>query len=119
MKESINEFILSLTEALKISHIKELRIIEKTKSVLKARLYFSEDIFIQIYVNIKRPKKSYTLIINETRIFGKDFIFGAWHTHPFEDPLMHDDSVKSRKPITIKEFVEEATYILSEKIGII
>ena len=119
MKESINEFILPLNEALKISHIKELRIIEKTKSVLKARLHFSEDIFIQIYVNIKRPKKSYTLIINETRIFGKDFIFGAWHTHPFEDPFMHDDSVKSRKPITIKEFVEEATYILSEKLGII
>ncbi len=119
MKESISEFILPLNEALKISHIKELRIIEKTKSVLKARLYFSEDIFIQIYVNIKRPKKSYALLINETRIFGKDFIFGAWHTHPFEDPLMHDDSVKSRKPITIKEFVEEATYILSEKLGII
>jgi hypothetical protein len=58
LKESISEFILPLTEALKISHIRELRIIEKTKSVLKARLYFSEDIFIQIYVNIKRPKKS-------------------------------------------------------------
>ncbi len=119
MKESIGEFILPLTEVSKSSHIKELRIIEKTKSILKARLYFSEDIFIQIYVNIKRPKKSYTLVINDIRIFGKDFIFGAWHTHPFEDPLTHDDSAKSRKPATIKEFVEEAVYILSEKLGVI
>ncbi|MBI5050935.1 MAG: hypothetical protein HZC11_08740 [Nitrospirae bacterium] len=119
MKENIEGFLRSLISASKTSRIKELRIIEKTKSVLKARLYFSEDIFVQIYVNVKRPKKSYALVINDTRIFGKDFIFGAWHAHPFKAPLMHDDSVKSKKPVTIEEFVEEAVFILSENLGII
>jgi hypothetical protein len=119
LKESIEGIFLSLVEASKTTLIKKLRIIERTKSILKARLYFSEDIFIQIYANIKRPKKSYALVINDTRIFGKDFIFGAWHAHQFEAPLIHDDSIKSKKPVTLIEFVEEATHILSEKMKVI
>lgn len=119
MKESIELLLFSLEALSKDSRIVELKVIEKTKSLLKARLYFSEDIYAQIYVNIRRPKKSYALVINDTRIFGKDFIFGAWHTHPFEDPNLHEASDKVRKPVTVNEFVEEALFILSEKIRII
>lgn len=75
--------------------------------------------FVQIYVNIRRPKKSYALIINDIRIFGKDFIFGSWHLHSFESPQKHDDSEKAKKPITIEEFVDDAIFILSEKLGMI
>ncbi|HLA50492.1 MAG TPA: hypothetical protein VJ000_04845 [Thermodesulfovibrionia bacterium] len=119
MKESIEGFLLSLEKISKDIRIRELKVIEKTKSILKARLYFSNDIFVQIYVNIKRPKKNYALIINDIRIFGKDYIFGLWHLYPFESPQKHDDSEKARKPVTIEEFVEEATFILSEKLGMI
>ena len=97
----------------------EIKLMEKTSSIRKARLYFSNVIFVQIYVNIKRPKKNYALIINDIRIFGKDYIFGLWHLHPFESPQKYDDSEKARKPVTIEEFVEEATFILSEKLGMI
>jgi len=119
LKESIEGFLLSIESISKDSRIIELKIIEKTKSLLKARLYFLEDVYVQIYVNIKRPKKSYALVINDSRIFGKDYIFGSWHVHPFDAPDKHDDSGKARKPVAIEEFVEEAAFILSEKLGII
>ncbi len=116
---TIEELTQHLEALKKDSRIRELKIIDKTKSVLKARLFFTEDIFIQIYVNIKRPKRSYTLIINDSRIFGKDYIFGDWHSHPFESPDDHDDSENAKKPITIEEFVEESIFVLSEKLRII
>jgi len=119
LKKTIDNVVSTLVQALINSRIKELKIIDKTRSILKARLFFSEDIFIQIYVNIRKPKRSYTLVINDKRIFGKDYVFGTWHTHPFEDPLMYYGSEESRKSITIEEFIEEATFILSEKLGII
>lgn len=119
MKNGIESLLASLETLSKDSRIVELRVIEKTKSLLKARLYFSADIYAQIYVNIRRPKKSYAFVINGTRIFGKDFIFGAWHTHPFEDPKLHEASDKAEKPMTVNEFVKEALFILSEKMKII
>lgn len=119
MKESIEGFLLSLEKISKDSRIRELKVIEKTKSILKARLYFSDDIFVQVYVNIRRPKKSYAVIVNDIRIFGKDYVFGLWHLHPFESPQKHDDSEGARNPVTIEEFVEEAAFILSETLRII
>lgn len=119
MKDSIELLLVSLETLSKDSRIVELRVIEKTKSLLKARLYFSEDIYAQIYVNIRRPKKSYALVINDTRIFGRDFIFGAWHTHPFEDPKLHEASDKVGKPMTVNEFIGEVLFIMSEKMKII
>ncbi len=119
MKESIEGFTLSLENISKDSRIRELKVIEKTKSILKARLYFSDDIFVQVYVNIRRPKKSYAVIVNDIRIFGKDYVFGLWHLHPFESPQKHDDFEGAKKPVTMEEFVEEAAFILSEKLRMI
>ncbi len=119
MKEGIEEIVLRLEAISQDSRIIELKVIEKTKSILKARLYFLEDVFVQIYVNNRGHKSSFTLIINDSRIFGKDYIFGAWHSHHFEAPHEHDVSEKSRKPVSLEDFVEEATFILSEKLKII
>jgi hypothetical protein len=80
---------------------------------------FARYVFIQIYVNIKRPKESYALIINDVRIFGKDYLFGRWHIHPFGSPDIHDVSEASKYNIDIEDFADEAISILSEKLRII
>ncbi|ETR68148.1 MAG: hypothetical protein OMM_10829 [Candidatus Magnetoglobus multicellularis str. Araruama] len=67
-------------------------LLEKTQSILKARLEIEKDAFIQIYVNAKKNKRSYTLIINNQRTFSKDCIYGTWHMHPFQKPHYHDTS---------------------------
>lgn len=119
MKESIEEIFQNLEKTSKFNIVIEFRIIEKTKSIIKARLYFSEELFVQVYVNIKRPKRSYSLILNDKRIFGKDCVFGQWHLHPLENPNEHDESENAKKATTIEEFVEEASFIVSEKLKIV
>ncbi len=116
MKENIDDIIQNLKRISSSIAAKDLRIIDKTESLLKARIYFMEDLFVQLYINIRNPKRSYTLILNEKRIFGKDYIFSSWHLHPYTNPEFHDDSKHGQKEITIEDFVEESLYIVTEKL---
>lgn len=116
MKESIEEISRNLYNISASNFLIDYRIVEKTKSILKARLHFSEELFLQFYVNTRRHKKSYALILNDRRIFGKDYIFGHWHRHPFENPEEHDVSENGKKPATMEEFVTESIFIVSEKL---
>ncbi len=116
MKGSIEEISIGLYNIAASNALIDLRIVEKTKSILKARLHFSEELFMQIYENIKRSKKSYALILNDRRIFGKDYLFGQWHRHPFENPEEHDVSESGKKSATIEEFITESIYIVSERL---
>jgi hypothetical protein len=119
MKESIEEIYQSLEKISQSEIVIDLKVIEKTRSILKARLYFSEELFVQIYINIKKPKRSYTLILNDRRIFGKDYIYGQWHIHSYENPDEHDFSDFAKKEISIEEFIQESFFIASEKLRII
>jgi|SRR3990167_9103018 len=119
MIENIEDICKTLLEVSAAYKINELKILEKTKSIIKARLYVFEDIYVQIYVNIKKPKKSFTLVLNDKRIFGKDYIFGQWHLHPFENQEYYDESEKGRESVAVKEFVEEALSIIYEKIKLL
>lgn len=122
MKESIEEIVQNLQEIEKVYRSLSpinLKILEKTKSIVKARLSFSEEFFVQIYVNLKRVKKSYSLIFDDRRIFGKDCILGQWHLHPFEHPDEHDESEDAKRTITIEKFVERAFFIVSEELEIL
>lgn len=119
MTEDIEDVCNILLEISRCYGVIELKILGKTKSIVKAKLYFSEDIYVQIYVNVRKLKRSYTLILNEKRIFGKDYIWGKWHLHPLEDPDYHDESEKGKESTTLKEFTEEAFFIISEKLKII
>lgn len=119
MKNDIADIIEKLAELSHLEFIVNLRIIEKTRSILKARVYFSEELFVQIYVNTRKPKRSYALILNDRRIYGRDYVFGEWHLHPFESPDEHYESEAAKESVTIEEFIEEAFYISSEKLEII
>lgn len=115
MDDTIDEIHKTLMDISKLYGV-DLKILEKTKSIIKTKLYIFEDIYIQIYVNIKKPKKSFALVLHDKRIFAKDYIFGQWHLHPFENPEFHDETEKGREFITIRKFVETALSIIYEKI---
>lgn len=119
MIDTVEDVLLALEDVASGSRSLKLAILDRTRYIIKARLHFTNDTFIQVYVNAKRPKCSYTLIINDMRIFGKDCMFSNWHTHPYENPESHDESEEGGKPVTVREFIEQAIFILSEKLNMI
>lgn len=119
MSEEIEEVFQQLAKISEFYRFSGLKIVEKTKSVIKARLYLSEELFIQIYANVKKEKRSYSLILNERRIYGKDYLWGQWHLHPFEKPDEHNESDYSRREISIDDFVEKSIFLASEELKII
>jgi hypothetical protein len=119
LTEEIDDVLPILEDIARKNRNLQLTILDKTASILKARLFFTEDICVQIYINSRKPKKSYTLIVNDRRIFGKDFVWNKWHTHPFENPDIHDSTGEGEEPITVQEFIQQATFILSEKVELI
>ena len=87
---------------------------EKTKSILKAKIFFSQDLYIQVYANTRRPKLSYALILNNHRIYGKDFLMGKWHRHSFESPQIHDISTEGSKEAAFERFFLEVIQYLQD-----
>jgi hypothetical protein len=90
------------------------KIEQKSVSVLKAKIIFSEEMFIQIYINIRKPKISYNLILNGSRLYGRDFTKGEWHLHPYGKEQVHDDSMEGRKEVSLETFFFEVLQILEE-----
>ncbi len=90
------------------------KIEQKSVSILKAKITFSEEMFIQVYVNIRKPKISYNLILNGSRLYGRDFTKGEWHLHPYGEVQVHDDSEEGRKEVSFETFFFEVLQILEE-----
>ena len=117
MAEIMHEIIIETEEELtNLSQIKNLTylLLEKTQSIFKAKLVIEKDAFIQIYVNAKKNKISYTLVINNQRTYSKDCVYGILHMHPFNKPNFHDTSEIGRNPISVNDFVMKALYYYFE-----
>lgn len=85
-----------------------------TDITIISRIGISIDVFIQVYVNIKKEKINMSLIVTERRIYGIDKEGGAYHEHPFQNPSLHIDTGQ----IEIEDFVIKSLEIL-KKINII
>jgi hypothetical protein len=90
------------------------RIEQKSISILKAKIIFNEETFIQVYVNIRKPKISYNLILDGSRLYGRDFIKGEWHLHPYGQEQIHDDTEDGRKEVSLETFFFEVLQIMEE-----
>lgn len=90
------------------------RVEEKSVSILKAKIIFNEEMFIQIYVNIRKPKISYNLILNGSRLYGRDFIKREWHLHPYGQEQIHDDSREGSKEVSLETFFSEVLKIMED-----
>ena len=96
------------------AYIRQLAILEQSASLIKARLYISADLFVQIYRNDRFDSTNLVLIYNQQRIYGRDCLGGVWHRHPVDTPHDHDTSSEGRQAVTLSEFLDEVETILAQ-----
>lgn len=75
-----------------------------------SRVGLSHEVFVQIYANTIEEKLNMALVVSGERIFGMDKEGGYYHTHPFENPLLHVET----NPMGIEDFVIESLGILKK-----
>jgi hypothetical protein len=110
---NITDLLLALhREASNRVYIRRLDLIDQSSTLLKARLYVSPDLFVQIYRNERFDTTNLVLIHNGQRIYGRDQIDGVWHRHPVAAPHLHDTSSEGRQPVDLPEFLDEVEDVL-------
>ncbi len=103
----VREVIRTLNEIASKYSLKVLYL-DYTDITLISRIGVSLDVFIQIYVNIKKEKLNMALVVVGKRIYGIDKGGGSYHEHPFENPSRHIDTGQ----IEIEDFVIKSLEIL-------
>jgi hypothetical protein len=102
-------------EAHQFAFVREIVTLDRTANTIKLRLHITGNCFVQIYANLHKNLLSYTLVLRQTRIYGRDNDGKGWHRHPHSDPESHDFSKEGRRAITLTEFLEEVQQILTEE----
>ena len=95
--------------------VQRVATIDKTDFTIKLRLSVDAECFVQVYVNTSKQLTSYTLVLNRSRIFGRDCEGGQWHRHPAGAPDMHDFSPEGQRAVSLDEFLREVQQILQEQ----
>lgn len=103
----ISEIIQTLKEINKRYGLKILYL-DYTDITLISRIGISLEIFVHVYVNIKKEKVNMALIVSGERIYGIDKEGGSYHEHPFENPSRHIDTGQ----VEIEDFVIKSLEIL-------
>lgn len=86
----------------------------KTAHAIKMRLHLTEGCFVQIYANVEKQLLSYALVLERTRIYGRDSEGGHWHRHPFGAAETHDFSSEGARMVGLPQFLSEVQQILEE-----
>lgn len=95
--------------------IRQVETIDKTDLTIKLRLHVDTECFVQVYANTDKRLSSYTLVLNRSRVFGRDSEGGLWHRHPAEAPEEHDFSPEGRRAVSLEEFLTEVQQILQDR----
>jgi len=112
---TMEQFVADLTrEVRRRRYFIRLEILEQTASQVKARLFISQNLFVQVYRNARFQTTNFALIHNEQRIFARDQLAGTWHRHLHTHPDEHDSGEAGSTPITLGEFLDEVETVLSE-----
>ena len=88
-------------------------VLDQSATLIKARLYISSTLFVQVYCNDRFDTISFVLIYNKQRIYARDRLGDLWHRHTAAAPHLHDTSVEGRKAVTFSEFLDEVEAVLS------
>ncbi len=107
--------ILKNIYSLKVKYDLNLLFLDYTDITLLCRLGFSYDIFIQIYVNIRKNKVNLALVVKDNRIYGIDREGGFMHEHPIESPELH---IPHESEVSIEDFIIKSIDIL-ENLGLL
>ncbi|MBI5649150.1 MAG: hypothetical protein HZC40_01680 [Chloroflexi bacterium] len=95
------------------AYFSRLDVLEQTATLLKARLYISAGLFVQVYRNERFDTTNFVLIHNEQRIYARDQLDGVWHRHSVTAPDLHDTSTEGRVAINLSEFLDEVETVLT------
>lgn len=100
-------------DAHQFAFIREIVTLDRTTNTIKLRLFITSDCFVQIYANLRKDLMSYTLVLRQTRIYGRDNDGKGWHRHPHSAPDSHDFSDGGTRPVSLAEFLNEVQQILT------
>lgn len=78
-----------------------MEILDQTLSIIKARLYISPDLFVQVYRNDRFQTTNLVLIHNGSRLFGRDEVDGRWHRHVHTASEEHDFGAGGQRAIEL------------------
>lgn len=92
----------------------QMDVLEQTSSLLKTRLYISNNLFVQVYRNDRFDTTNLALIYNGNRLFARDELDGKWHRHTQADPEGHDFGSEGSRAISLTEFLDEVEVVLAE-----
>ncbi len=95
-----------------------VQVLEHGRQVLKARVYLSGELFVQVYRNDRFGTTSFALILGGRRIYGRDEREGQWHRHQADAPDAHDESKEGRRAVELHEFWAEVLAVLV-KLGLL
>ncbi len=95
------------------AYIQRVQILDHSQNLLKARLYISEELFVQVYRNNRFNTTNLALIYRNERIYARDQLGDNWHRHPNDNPNQHDTSPEGRRAIKLTEFLDEIETILA------
>jgi len=60
-------------------YFNRLQVLDQSPTLLKARLYISAELFVQVYRNNRFDTTNLVLIHNGQRIHARDQLSGTWH----------------------------------------
>ena len=109
----IQQLLKELHEIAQRPSILRLSISDLRESFIKARLYFMEELFVQVYRNEIYDSTSFVLILENQRIYARDKFRGKWHRHPTENPTQHNFSPNGIGEVTLSEFMDETEEIIA------
>ncbi len=95
------------------AYIKRMEISDQSQTLLKARLYISRDLFVQIYRNDRFNTTNLALIYHRQRIYARDQLGGVWHRHTVAAPHLHDTSDEGRRQVDLSKFLDEIEDVLT------
>ncbi len=90
-----------------------LDVLDQSRTMLKARLHISPDLFVQVYRNDRFETTNFVLIYGGRRLYGRDQLGGVWHRHRVADPEAHDSSPEGRRSVELSEFLDEVESVLA------
>jgi hypothetical protein len=95
-------------------YFSRLEVFDQSPTLLKARLYISTELFVQIYRNNRFDTTNLVLIHNGRRVYARDQLGGTWHRHTTIAPELHDTSIEGRQSSTVPDFLNEVETVLTE-----
>jgi len=100
-------------EAESRAYIIRLDILDHSRSMVKARLYISPDLFVQVYRNDCFDTTNLVLLYGGRRIYARDRLGGRWHRHQAAASDAHDISAEGRRSVELAEFLDEVEAVLA------